>query len=233
MACLGGGAAQRPAERRALACLGGAAAQGPAGGRLISLSDLGDQLLSGMLTYGYPILGITLLVGAIGVPVPASLVATVAGALLAEGDLQPLPTLLVALIACVAGDLVGYSIGRAGGDQFARRHGHWLGIGSKRIAQVQALYQRWAGPTMLVSRSLIAILAPAVNLLAGASDESVQEFVAYSTVGRLLWIAIFVGLGYQFAGSAEVAADFASSLSGLLGLLVLTFFLAVVMRRRA
>jgi membrane protein DedA with SNARE-associated domain len=185
-----------------------------------------------MLMYGYPILGITLLVGAIGVPVPASLVATVAGALLAEGDLQPLPTLLVAMVACVAGDLVGYGIGRVGGDQFAQRHGGWLGMGSKRMGQVEALFQRWAGPTLLVSRSLIAILAPAVNLLAGASEESLQEFVAFTTVGRLLWIGIFVGLGYEFAGSAEVAADFASSLSGVLGLLVLTCFLAVAMRRR-
>ncbi len=183
--------------------------------------------------YGYPILGITLLIGAIGVPVPASLVATVAGALLAEGDLQPAPTLLVALSACVAGDLVGYGLGRFGGDQFARRHGRWVGMGTKRIGQVEGLFQRWAGPTMLVSRSLIAILAPAVNLLAGASAQSLQAFLVYTTLGRLLWIGIFVGLGYEFAGSAEVAADFASSLSGVLGLLGLTCFLAVAMRRRA
>jgi membrane protein DedA with SNARE-associated domain len=35
-----------------------------------------------------------------------------------------------------------------------------------------------------------------------------------------MWVAVFVGLGYVFAGSADTAADFASSLSGLLGLLV-------------
>jgi membrane protein DedA with SNARE-associated domain len=60
-----------------------------------------------------------------------------------------------------------------------------------------------------------------------------QAFLLYTTLGRLLWIAIFVGLGYEFAGSAEVAADFASSLSGVLGLLCLTFFLTVALRRRA
>jgi membrane protein DedA with SNARE-associated domain len=185
-----------------------------------------------MLMYGYPILGITLLVGAIGVPLPASLVATVAGALVAAGELELAPTVLVALSACVAGDLIGYGIGRFGGDNFARRHGHWIGMGPRRVAQAEALFQRWAGATLIVSRSLVAILAPAINLLAGASAENVLAFLLYTTLGRLLWIAIFVGLGYVFAGSAEIAADFASSLSGVLGLLVLTFFLAFLLRRR-
>jgi membrane protein DedA with SNARE-associated domain len=128
------------------------------------VSDLGDLLLSGMLTYGYSILAITLLLGAVGLPVPASLVATIAGTLVADGDLSAVPTLLVALFACVAGDLVGYSIGRLGGDQFARRHGRWVGMGAKRLLQAETLYLRWAGPTLLLSRSLLAIVAPAVNL---------------------------------------------------------------------
>jgi membrane protein DedA with SNARE-associated domain len=106
-------------------------------------------------------------------------------------------------------------------------------MGPRRVAQAEALFKRWAGATLIVSRSLVAILAPAINLLAGASAENVLAFLLYTTLGRLLWIAIFVGLGYVFAGSAEVAADFASSLSGVLGLLVLTLFLGLLLRRRA
>jgi membrane protein DedA with SNARE-associated domain len=190
------------------------------------ITDFGDQLLGGMLTYGYPILGIALLLGAIGVPVPATLVATVAGTLVADGDINPVPTLLVALVACVAGDLVGYCIGRFGGDQFARRHGRWIGMGTRRLMQAEALFLRWAGPTLVLSRSLVAIVAPAVNLLAGASALDVRVFFAYATFGRLLWVVIFVGLGYLFAGSADAAADLASSLSGMLGLLLVAVVLA-------
>jgi membrane protein DedA with SNARE-associated domain len=182
------------------------------------VADIGDQLLAGMLTYGYPILGIALLLGAIGIPVPASLVATVAGTLLADGDLSPLPTVLVALAACVLGDVIGFIVGRVGGHRFARRHGRWLGVGAKRLVQAELLFLRWAGPTLLLSRSFLAIVAPAVNLLAGASSQKMRAFIAYDVLGRLAWTAIFVGLGYVFAGSAETAADFASSLSGLIGL---------------
>lgn len=196
------------------------------------LTDLGDQLLADMLAYGYPILGLTLLLGAVGVPVPASLVATVAGTLLAQGELHLEPTLAVALVACLAGDLVGYGIGRFGGDQFARRHGRWLGVGSKRLSQVEVLFHRWAAPTLLLSRTLVAIVAPAVNLLAGACSLNVRTFLAYDVLGRLAWIAIFMGLGYAFAGNSEIAADFASSVSGVVGLVGLVCLLSLAARRR-
>jgi membrane protein DedA with SNARE-associated domain len=192
------------------------------------LTNLGDQLLAGVMLYGYPILGLTLLLGALGLPVPASLAATVAGALLAAGDLSPSPTLLVALGACIGGDLIGYGVGRLGGTELTRRHGQWLGLRGQRVYQLEMLFRRWAGPTLLLSRSFLAIVAPAVNLLAGASRERLLVFLTYDTIGRAIWVVTFVGLGYAFAGSAETAADLASSLSGLLGLVGLALLVAVV-----
>jgi membrane protein DedA with SNARE-associated domain len=65
-------------------------------------------------------------------------------------------------------------------------------------------------------------------LTAGASRERLLVFLTYDTIGRAIWVVTFVGLGYAFAGSAETAADLASSLSGLLGLVGLTLLVAVV-----
>jgi membrane protein DedA with SNARE-associated domain len=93
------------------------------------LSDVGDQLAAWMLSYGYPILVLVLVLGALGLPLPAGLVATVAGTLVAEGYLNPVVTIFVALTACMLGDLAGYAIGRRGGRELAGRHGRWLGIG--------------------------------------------------------------------------------------------------------
>jgi hypothetical protein len=64
----------------------------------------------------------------------------------------------------------------------------------------------------LLSRSLVAIVGPAVNLLAGASRQRVGSFLAYDLAGRLTWVAVYVGLGYAFAGRLEAAADLASGL---------------------
>jgi len=182
------------------------------------LADLSNQLLAGMLTHGYAVLALVLVLAAIGVPLPASLVATVAGTLLAEGELDLVPTLVVAVGACLVGDMAGFGIGRLGGREIARRHGRWFGIGATRMSEAEALFRRWSGPTLFLSRSLLAIIGSAINLLAGASHLRFPIFVGYALLGRVLWVAVFVGLGYAFASSAAKAADFASSLSGLVGI---------------
>jgi membrane-associated protein len=196
------------------------------------LSDVGDQLVAWMLSYGYPILMLVLVLGALGLPLPAGLVATVAGTLVAEGDLNPVVTILVGLTACMLGDLAGYAIGRRGGRELAGRHGRWLGIGAERLTQAEALFERWAAPTLLLSRSLVAIVGPAVNLLAGASRQRVDSFLAYDLAGRLTWVAVYMGLGYAFAGRLEAAADLASGLGGLLGVAGIALVLGLSTRHR-
>jgi membrane-associated protein len=191
------------------------------------LSDFGDQLVAWMLSYGYMILMLVLLLGALGLPMPAGLIATVAGTLVADGDLDPVLTLLIALVACMLGDLAGYAIGRRGGRELAGRHGRWLGMGAARLAQAEVLFEHWAAPTLLLSRSLVAIVGPAVNLLAGASGLRVSTFLVYDLAGRLLWVAAYVGLGYAFAGRVDTAADLASGLGGLLGVVGLALALGL------
>jgi len=167
------------------------------------------------------------LLGAVGVPVPAGVVATVAGTLVADSELDPWLCLVVALVACVCGDLVGYSVGRLGGRQIASRHAGWLGMGAKRLTQTELLFQRWAGPSLVLSRSLVAIAGPAINLLAGASRLDLRAFLAYDATGRILWVAVYGGLGYAFASNPETAADLASSVSAVLGLAGLAVLLGL------
>jgi membrane-associated protein len=191
------------------------------------LTDFGDQLLAWMMVYGYPVLGLVLLLAAIGLPVPAGIVAAVAGTLVADSELDPWMCLAVAMLACVCGDLIGYWVGRLGGRQLASTHAGWLGLGAKRLSQAEALFQRWAGPTLVLSRSLIAIAGPAINLLAGASGQDLRAFLAYDALGRVIWVAVYGGLGYAFASNPETAADLATSVSAALFLVGLAVLLGV------
>ena len=84
--------------------------------------------------------------------------------------------------------------------------------------ELHHLFRRWAGPSLILSRSLVAIAGPAINLLAGASRQNIRAFLAYDTTGRVLWVAVYGGLGYAFASNPVTAADLASSVSVVLGL---------------
>ena len=71
----------------------------------------GDEILAALLVYGYPVLGLTLLFGAIGAPLPSALSVVVAGSLIARGQMSWLAASAVVVASSASGDLAGYGFG--------------------------------------------------------------------------------------------------------------------------
>jgi len=180
---------------------------------------LGDDLLAGLLIYGYPVLGLTLLLGTVGMPFPSALSVVVAGSLIAQGQMSWFWSGAVSVAGSVLGDLLGYSIGRLLGREFLERRGHWVGFTPARQARVEMLCRQWGIVSVLLSRSLVSFLSSAVNLLAGASRYRLRVFLPFATLGRLIWTSAYLGVGYAFGVVLEASADFLSSLSLLLAAL--------------
>lgn len=190
------------------------------GGRGTSwLAAVGDRFLSALLVYGYPVLGLTVLLGAIGLPVPTGLSAALAGSLAERGSINWAWAAMVAVTASVLGDAVGYGLGRVLGRQFLERHGRWVGYSPTRQASVELLFDRWGGFCVLLSRTLVSHLSALLNLLAGASRYRLAAFMAFTVVGRILWTFVYMGLGYAVGASLEAAAGFLANLSVFLVLL--------------
>lgn len=192
---------------------------------------IGDDFVSAILVYGYPALGLTLLLGALGAPLPSGLSMIVAGSLAAQGQLRWEFLAMLATAASVAGDLGGYGIGRMLGAGFLERRGRWLGLTPERRARVERLMNRWGALGVVLSRSLVSILSSAVNLVAGAGRYRLGAFLAFGIVGRLAWTSAYLGLGYIGSGGLEPAADFLRSLTGLLVSLALLVGLGIGLRR--
>jgi membrane-associated protein len=197
------------------------------------LAAFTDRFLAGLLAYGYPVLGLTLLLGAIGVPLPAGLVAAMAGSLVAQGQMSGLGAGALAVTASVLGDLAGYGLGRLASEPFLERWGRWIGYTPARRARVARLIDRYDVPTILLTRTLVSSLSSVVNLLAGMSRRSPVRFVVLAVVGRLLWTSAYLGLGYAVGGDLEAATRFLQNLAGLLVALALLSGTALALRRRA
>lgn len=198
-----------------------------------SLTGPGDDVVSAILVYGYPALALTLLLGAIGVPLPSGLSMVIAGSLAAQGQMALGTLALVSTVSSVAGDVAGYGLGRTLGGSFLERRGRWFGLASDRRARVERLFDRWGALGVLLSRSLVSVLSSAVNLVAGAGGYRLGAFVAVGIVGRLLWTSAYLGLGYVGSGGLEPATDFLGSLTGLLVSIAVLAGLGVVLRRRS
>lgn len=180
------------------------------------LGAVGDEFLAALLAYGYPVLALTLLLGAIGLPVPTGLSAALAGSLAAQGGMGWAWAGVVAVTASVLGDVIGYGLGRVLSRQFLERHGRWLGYTAARRVRVESLFTRWGGVGVLLSRTLASHLSAVLNILAGASRYRLPTFLVFTVIGRIVWTAAYLGLGYGVGAHLEAAAGFLTNLSVLL-----------------
>ena len=135
-----------------------------------------------MLVYGYPVLGLTLFLGAIGVPLPDGIATAVAGSLAAQGRMDwGCDHRRRGRSASVLGDLIGYAIGRLLGREVLDRHGHWIGYTPTRRATVQALFDQWGMLTVFITRTFVSYLSSVAACIAG---------IAHYRLSRYLGVAI-------------------------------------------
>ena len=170
---------------------------------------MSDFLLLALVQYGLPILGGVILLAAIGLPVPVTLLLLVAGALVRQAELSGAAVLLTALTAAVSGDQIGYALGRWGSARLITRAQRWGG-GPTRWARAEAAARRWGGPGIFLTRWLLTPLGPLVNVTSGVTRYPWPSFVVWDVVGEAIWIGGYVGLGWIFSDQTD-------NLSGALG----------------
>jgi len=183
------------------------------------LASIGDKSLTALLVYGYPVLGATLLLGAIGLPLPDGIAAAAAGSLAAQGRMDWLSAGAIIVAASVLGDMVGYGIGRLLGGGILERHARWFGFSPARRARAQALFQQWGLFTVFITRTFVSYLSSAASLLAGVAHYQLAQFLGVAVAGRIVWAAAYLALGYAVGSDLEAAAGFLTNLSLLLLLL--------------
>jgi membrane-associated protein len=173
------------------------------------MSAISDFLLTGVITYGAPLFGLALLLGAIGIPFPTSLLVIAAGAFSRQGMMDWLPTASLGLLGAVAGDSLSFALGRWGGSWVSQRFG-----GSTIWINAQTTFGRSSPMAVFLTRFLLTAIAIPVNLMAGSSCRY-RRFIVYDIAGESVWIIVYGGLGYLFGSQWELISQFLSDFGGL------------------
>jgi membrane-associated protein len=185
------------------------------------LSGIGEVLLAEIIAHGYPMLALTLLVAAIGVPLPSGLALVLAGGLAEQGHLSWAEAGIVALLALGLGDTIGYLVGRLAGRELLERYGWRVWVTPERLARAERAFRNSGALSIVATRNVLAPLSPYVNLVAGASRYRLGAFVPLGVAGRVPWVGAYLGLGYVAGENVEAAADLLGSLGELLVLLAI------------
>ncbi len=173
--------------------------------------NLTDYFLTAMITFGAPALGLALMLGAVGIPIPGTLLVLAAGAFVRQGVIDLSTTAGFGILGAVVGDSLSYLIGRFAAGWVERRFGQ-----SPTWQNARNTFERRGGIAIYLTRFLLTPLALPTNLIAGGSGYPFWKFLVYDVAGELTWIVLYGGLGYAFGSQWELISQFISDFSGLL-----------------
>ena len=192
----------------------------------MSLSDISDQILTLVITYGAVALAVVVFLAAVGVPFPSTLFIIAGGAFVQQGVLD-LPSALVwTVIGAVVGDLLSFGLGRWMGHAARARFG-----GTSAWQQGERQFERYGAVAVFLTRWLLTPLAIPINLIAGSSEYRWARFGGTAAVGELTWVLLYGTLGYAFGSQWELISDFVGNFSGVLVGLVLVVMGAIALIR--
>lgn len=144
----------------------------------------------------------------LGLVLPSETTLLLAGVRVEQGKAGLVVTALVAVGAAVAGDGVGYLLGRYGGRSL--RTGRWGRlIKPERWDRAEDLIGRYGSRAVLLAR-WTAVLRTLVPPMVGATNMPYRRFALVNAASAVVWVASVLGVGY-LAGTSWRA------LSGYLG----------------
>jgi membrane-associated protein len=135
----------------------------------------------------------------VGFFLPGDSLLVTAGIFAAAGSLNLGWLLALAALAAIAGDQVGYWIGRQAGQALYKREDSFF-FKKRHLERAHEFYEKYGGKTIVIARfvPIVRTFAPPV---AGAARMDYRRFVLYNIFGGLLWVLSTVLLGY-FLGSS-------------------------------
>ncbi len=193
-----------------------------------SLTDLSNSLLSWIVIYGPAVIFLALLLGAMGLPSPGTLLVLATGAFVRQEVLDISSALALALMGAVLGDSISYGMGRFARGPILNRFGD-----SPTWQKAETNLKRRGGIAVYLSRWLLTPIAVPTNLVAGSTGYPFSRFMVFDLIGELTWLLLFGSIGYVFSNQFEAISEFVSDFGGVLvGLVIIAGGAFFVFRRQ-
>lgn len=178
-----------------------------------------DLILTLVTDYGVAIVFCVTFLNCLALPVPSSLLMITSGGFAATGDLVLSTVFIAAFTGAVLGDNTGYWIARGLGEKLDS----WLDKHPKRAAlksKGAAFMHKRGGSSVFFSCWLVAPLGPYINYISGITKFTWARFALWGILGEIVWVGLYVGLGYTFADNINALSNMLGNASGFITALV-------------
>jgi membrane protein DedA with SNARE-associated domain len=190
-------------------------------------------------SYGLIAVGLLIFLEDFGVPLPGETILITSSVAASQHRLNILLVALVAVLAAIAGDNVGWLIGRYGGRRVlyvaacrVRVRGRFVFAPSKLRRGERFVQQR--GPWIITVARFFDILRQVNGIIAGAMKVRWPVFLLFNVLGAVLWVGAWSSVGY-FAGSAvgpdRIDRLILYVLLGITGLAITAYLVRLLIRK--
>lgn len=174
-----------------------------------------ETIFALITTYGVYVIFASAFLSCLALPIPTSLMMLSGGAFVATEDLVLWQVITAAYGGAIVGDQAGYLIGRYGGapliEKIARSP-----VRAATLNRARAMVDRSGGLGVFFSTWLTAPLGPWVNFIAGATGLTWARFTFWDILGEVIWVTLYVGLGFVFASQVGTVAEIMGNVIGLI-----------------
>jgi len=153
------------------------------------------------------------------IPVPGDILMLLLGVRARQGLVPVWQAILVPEAATVLGAMLLYTVSARAGYGLVHRYGRFLHLSPTRLERAERWLRRH-GPIAVVAGRLVPGLRIATALVCGVLAVPVRQFVPAMSLGGLLYISLYVGLGYWFGPVVLSVLEDLHLPLGLLGSLV-------------
>lgn len=173
----------------------------------------------GALIYGLLFLIVFVETGVVVMPfLPGDSLLFAAGALAAQGAMDPWVLGALLWTAAVLGDNCNYWVGRRLGERVHQLDSRW--VRREYLTRTQAYFDRHGGKTIVIAR-FMPIIRTFAPFVAGVGRMDYRRFLPIDVFGGLVWVGSFVTLGYAFGNLPAVKHNFTLVILGIVVLSVM------------
>ncbi len=187
------------------------------------------------LVHDYGLIVVAVVIGfeSVGLPFPGETVLILAGIFAGtKHDLNIASVIVTAAIAALAGQTIGYVVGREFGYRLLLRYGPYMKITEGRIKLGEYLFLRHGTKIIFIGR-FVPVLRSLAGILAGANRMPWPQFMLANVAGAFAWSGIFGFAAYMLGHQVEHLAGPLVIVVGIAALIVLAIGANFVGRHEA
>ncbi len=164
------------------------------------IKPLTDVVIFLITKLGY--LGVALAMGieSANIPLPSEIIMPFSGYLVYQGQFSFLGVITWGTLGGVLGSLLSYALGYFKGEEesrkLIRRYGKFVMIHEYELDDAIRWFDKHGDIATFIGR-LLPIVRTFISLPAGIARMPLKPFLAYATLGSLIWSSFLAYLGYQ------------------------------------